>query len=111
MKKFTVTIKGKTIPVYVRDCSGYMQMRVGKGNTTEFVCGVDLISGYWLTSLGIFGSSLNEMVYNYLKYSKERPEYVYIVDDSNEFHSNTLLDIKSVLSYDTEYTNVSKIGE
>lgn len=114
MKKFTVTIDDCQIPVYLDDLTNCMQMRFGKtGDIHEFECGIDLISGYWLTNVGIYGSYLDIMVYNYLKFTKKCPDYIYISDDEEitQYYPGIPVSASDALSNDVDYTIVTHIEE
>lgn len=93
MKKFDVKVSlGKcnmaiNFPVYVRELTDIMQMRIHRKNGepfTLFECGIDFYSGLWWSTCGVAGRNIQEFVENYFRlvYSgKPDIKYILICDD------------------------------
>jgi hypothetical protein len=88
MKKFNVKVDGalNEIPVYVDELTDIMQMKIRENESdfTLFECGVDFRNGLWISTIGVYGYSLQQFIINYFRlvYSKYPDiKYILICDD------------------------------
>lgn len=90
MKTFNIKVGRREIPVYVGDLTRQMAIRFGKedikGHMFEICC--DKYHGIWCTNIGIFGSTIEELILYYIRYTSPRMsqvKYIYVCDDMHVF--------------------------
>lgn len=115
MKKFKVRLGNFNIPVYVEHPTNRMMIRViTKDNHDNFVDGIDYIRGIWLSTLNIFGWTLQELIEVhfdiYYKRSYYNIKYIYVCDDESN-GVNTSLPEDARIVYTRKIKDVDLIEE
>ena len=88
MKTFTIEVIGKEIPVYVDTLTKQMAIRFGIDGCNMFEICCDFHHGLWLTNIGIYGDTIEELVTNYIYYKNPRlshVKHIYVCDDMQVF--------------------------
>lgn len=84
MKTFTIEIEGRQIPVYVDNPTKLMAIRFEVDGSSKFEAGCDFHYGLWITNVGIYGYTIEEVVKNYINYRKPKLshiKHIYVCDD------------------------------
>lgn len=106
MKTFNLTIGRAQIPVYVDTLTTAMAMRISRegcdGSFHETT--LDYHHGVWLTAINTYGTTIEEMLYTYFKYSGIRLykiNYIYLCDDSSVFYTKSD-PVNGIISYNED---------
>lgn len=83
MKKFIMSYKGTSFPVYVNTLTTMMQMRIKfkSEDGYRFETTLDYHHGLWVCVSGVWGETIEELIYRYLRLPfKEQPVCRHISD-------------------------------